>query len=243
MAQHNERFSQLAPLYELLDAKFRSDAAGKPVHILMEATSGAGKTTIISQYSEILGIKIKYGHVTIYEYLIQTKEFKAKGVCSLIHEDISKIHPERELLNIIPYWHMVADKHVFHEAFKPHVDEHVCIGLLLTFPNGFLDGRIYESMNSSGFMNRLLHIRFDSHKDVRRLLSQAIRNGNVHKTTIDSLDETKLLTPDEVEDLYGKEVYDLPLSGNQQSQIFNLLEHGCSLETIKMFLDGKLVFK
>lgn len=243
MEQHKERFSQLAPLYELLDAKFRSDAAGKQVNLLVDAASGAGKTTIISQYSEIPGIKIKDGHVTKYEYLKKTKEFKAKGICTLIHEDISKINPERELLNVIPYWHMVMDHHVLSEAFKPHVDEYVYIGLLLTVPTGFLDGRVYEFMSNNGFMNRLLHIRFDSHPDVRRLISKAIRFGNVHKTFIDRINEEDKLSEQEVMDLCEDQVYDLPLSGNQHSQILNLIEHGCSLETIKMFLDGKLVFK
>lgn len=240
MASHKERFSQLAPLYELLDATFRSNAAGKQVNLLIEAPSGAGKTTILKQYEGLPGITIKDGNISKYECLTKTKELKNKGIHTLIHEDISKIVPEKERLMVVAYWHMLLDHHVLNEQFNPHVDEYVFVGLILTAPTGNIDGRTLQHMTDSGFKNRLLHIRFNASRDVSRLLSQAIRHKNVHKTTIEPIQR---MGEDELAQFEDEVYEDTNLSGNQSSQILNLIEYGCSLETIKKLLKGDLVLE
>lgn len=241
MAEHKERFSQLAPLYELLDATFRSNAAGKYVNLLIESPSGSCKTTIIQQYSQIPGIIIKDGNISRFQCLKQTTTLKNKGIQVLIQEDISKIMPEKERLMVIGYWHMFLDHHIQNEQFAPYVDEYIYAGLILTAPTGNIDGKTRGHLIDSGFMNRVLHIRFNTSRDVSRLVSQAIRHNNVYKTTIDAIPP---YYEGDVDIEYGDEVNGLGLiSGNQNSQVLNLIEHGCSFETIEKFLRGDLVLK
>lgn len=236
--KHPERFSQLEPLYELLDATFRSNAAGKQVNLFMEAPSGACKTTVLKQYEELTGLKIKEGNTSYYEYLMQTIKFKTAGIHTLVHEDISKIIPEKQRLLDIGYWHMFLDHHVVNEQYSPKLDEYIYAGLILTAPTGNIDGKTRQAMETSGVMNRLLHIRFDSHRDVRRMVSMAIRHNNVHKTFIDARPETCDI---DLSEAYEDEVFDLGLSGHQSTYILNLIEYGCDLKTIKLFLKGDLV--
>ncbi len=233
-------FPQLKELYELLDAKFVADRKGKPVDLQIEAPSGAGKSTIIGyEYKEIEGHYLVEGYVSEFMYLTSVlKKAKAFGCTTFTHEDISKITNEEEFLKLCGVWHQITDRHVVKNAFKPRFDEYLSMGLVLTYPSGFLSGRKYETMDVSGLNGRMLHVRFDSDRDLRRIMTKAHRHNNLERKKIDFNIPLKPIT-DEIEDT----VFSLKFTGRQQNLILNLIECGCNLDTIVKLCDGELLFK
>ncbi len=227
-------------LYELLDAKFIADRKGKPVDMQIEAPSGAGKSTVVGyEYKEIEGHYLVIGSITEFIYLTSLlKEAKNLGCTSFTHEDITKVASEPEFLKCVGIWQQMTDRHVVRKAFKPNVDIHVDMGLTLTYPSGAISGKKAEAMESSGLNGRMLHVKFDSDRDLRRLMTFAYRRNNLERRKIDFNISLKPITED-IED----QVFALKFTGRQQNLILNLIECGCSLDTILKLCDGELLFK
>lgn len=228
----NMNFPQMKEFYEFFDAKFRADRAGKPVHVQLSASYGAGKSTLIGyEYRNVEGHYLIEGNITEDQYVKHIlNEVKSYGSTSLTHEDITKVPQDRDFIKLASLWQQITDGHVTIRRYGARFDEPVRWGLLITYPSGSITGKKAEVMKLSGLDDRMLHANFDTDRDLRRLMTFAWRHQNLQRRQIYYSIPVTPITED-IED----KVFNLQFSGRQHNLILNLIEYGCSLDTIIKF--------